>query len=231
MLTFYEWPHHWLDINAGMTVFTSSWIIVTSRRGKKHNLTRLLYLTCKNHCFGLRRIQKPLPKKQMVKKNKCQKSRRDFMWMLWRRHGDAAKQHSAPPLYLTMRLQDIKQANRPRVRSYLEAEQDAEVPRRSVVERVNQIHTFVHAVLQGLRVWLSYFTCQLRLFITVSVLGSRAKSFINLISHQIKTNIRSGIKSDATINILTASAGACWRHKHSSLSTEHSRGITGRRGY
>lgn len=50
---------------------------------------------------------------------------------------------------------------------HLEAKQDAEVPRWSVIERVNQIYTSVHRIFQDILSLWFHVDCQLRLFITV----------------------------------------------------------------
>lgn len=82
--------------------------------------------------------------------------------------------------------------------NYLEAEQNAEVPRRLVIEGVNQIYAFDHSLFQGLCVWLPNVNCQRRLFITVFALGktNRAKANKSSIQqfhfseqHQIKNNV------------------------------------------
>ena len=65
---------------------------------------------------------------------------------------------------------------------YLETEQYAEVPRRPVIEGVNQICTFVHSLPQGLRVCFPNVNSQLWRFITVFVLEekeSKGKQVIN----------------------------------------------------
>lgn len=54
--------------------------------------------------------------------------------------------------------------------NYLKAKQNAEVPRRPVIQGVNQINTFVRSLLQGLVVWLLDVHGQLWLLITVFTL-------------------------------------------------------------
>lgn len=53
---------------------------------------------------------------------------------------------------------------------YLKAKQNAEVPRRPVIQGVNQINSFVRRLLQGLVVWLLDVHGQLWLLITVFTL-------------------------------------------------------------
>lgn len=81
---------------------------------------------------------------------------------------------------------------------YLETEQYTEVPRRPVIEGVNQICTFVHSLPQGLCVWLPNVNSQLWLFITVFVLEekqSKGKQVINsaILSIHVTSNKKNNI--------------------------------------
>lgn len=62
---------------------------------------------------------------------------------------------------------------------YLEAEQDAQVPGRPVVEGIDQIGPFVQGLVQGLRLRLGDVRGELRRFIVVFVLGGEARPKVN----------------------------------------------------